>query len=176
MGTSSIRPGVAAAVVAVAVSALFTGAARATVSSGYAVTGAEYSATSTEGKFAGFATGGAGDDALWRADVLHQALTTSCLSAPAGCLITAGGSLGLVTRRGDTVTGAFTGGSITLVRQEPGCGKQVFHVVGQLTTSAGTAVFDVALTHYRVLIGTCQAVFATIGADPGDGIPGTLSF
>jgi hypothetical protein len=176
MGTHSIRLAAVVTVLAAAALALLPAAAGATISPTYAVSGAEYSATSTEGKFAGFANGSAGDTAFWNAEVVHQPLSSSCYSAPAGCAINSGGSIGLVTRGGDVVAGFFTGGSITLVRQSPGCGQQLFHVVGHLATSAGGAVFDVALTHYRVFLGSCVTVFATVGPDPVDGVPGTLSF
>jgi hypothetical protein len=172
----SIRLGALVGVVAAAALALLPGGAEATVSPTYAVSGAEYSATPTEGKFAGTANAGAGDAALWKADVLHQALSASCYSGPPGCPITAGGSITLVTSGGDIVSGSFTGGSITLVRRALGCGQQVFHVDGQLATSVGSADFNVALTHYRVFLGSCVTVFATVGPDPTDGIPGTLSF
>jgi hypothetical protein len=176
MGTHSIRLGAVVGVIAVAALALLPGAARATISPTYAVSGAEYSATSTEGRFAGTANGSTGDTGLWNADVIHQALSASCYSSPPGCAITAGGSIALVTSGGDIVSGSFTGGSITLVRQAQGCGQQVFHVDGHLATSAGSADFNVALTHYRVFLGSCVTVFATVGPDPADGIAGTLSF
>ena len=155
---------------------LLPGVAGASVSPTYSVSGAEYSATSTEGKFTGRAHGSAGDTALWNADVKHAPLSSSCFSGPPGCAVT-GGSVELVTSGGDVVSGAFTGGGITLVRQAAGCGKQIFHVVGHAATTAGAATFDVALTHYRTSIfGVCVTYSATVGSDLADGIPGTLSF
>jgi hypothetical protein len=112
--------------------------------------------TATEGKFAGFATGSRGDPCVWNADVIHEALSASSYLAATGCAIDPGGSILLVTSCGDIVGGFFTGGSITLVRQAPGCGRQIFHVVGHLATSGGSAVFDVALIHYRVFLGRCD--------------------
>ena len=176
MGKGSIRTAFIAATIVGAV-ALLPSVAGATVSPTYKVSGAEYSATSTEGKFSGYATGSAGDTALWNADVKHAVLSSGCISGPPGCAIVPGGSIALATSGGDRVAGSFTGGSITLVRQAAGCGRQIFHIVGQLTTNAGTATFDVALTHYRVSIfGACVTYSATVGSDVGDGIPGTLSF
>jgi hypothetical protein len=175
MGTHSLRLG-AAVVVAAAALSLLPGAAKATVSLTYAVSGVEYSATATEGKFAGFATGSGGDAGVWNADVIHEALSASCYLAATGCAIDPGGSILLVTSRGDIVGGFFAGGSITLVRQASGCGRQIFHVVGHLATSGGSAVFDVALIHYRVFLGGCLTISATVGPDSADGIPGTLSF
>jgi hypothetical protein len=112
---------------------------------------------------------------VWNVDVVHQALSSSCWTS--GCAIDPGGSISLATSRGDIVTGSFTAGSVKLVRQASGCGKQIFQVVGDLSTTKSSAVFDVALTHYRVMIfGSCISYSATIGADSADGIPGTLGF
>jgi hypothetical protein len=176
MGKGSIRFGLIVVVIAAGALALLPGVARATVSPTYRVSGAEYSATSTEGKFTGYAFGSTGDAAVWNADVEHAPLSASCYSSPPGCAIVPGGSIALVTSRGDSVGGAFTGGSIRLVRQAAGCGRQIFHIVGQLATTAGAATFDVALVHYRTWIGVCVTYSATVGADTADGIPGTLGF
>jgi len=174
MGKPSIRIGVIVAVAAAAL-ALLANVAGATVSPVYTVSGAEYSASSTEGKFAGYALGSAGDTAVWNADVKHQALSASCYAS--GCAIIAGGSIVLATSGSDSVAGSFTGGSITLLHQAAGCGKQIFHIVGQLTTTVGAATFEVALVHYRTSIfGSCVTYSATVGPDAADGIPGTLSF
>jgi hypothetical protein len=126
----------------------------------------EYSATSAEGKFVGYAVGRSGDAALWNADVRPEALSPSCY--PSGCLVLPGGSIALVASGGDSVRGSFTGDSITLIRQDSGCAKQIFHVVGEVETSFGdgTATFDVALTHYRKSIfGVCVTYGASIGPD-----------
>jgi hypothetical protein len=174
--TRSIHCGVLAVVVAVAALALLPASARASVSPTSTVSGAEYSATSTEGKFLGFSWGSTGETGFWRADIVHQPLSQTCYLTPTGCAIAPGGSILLATSSGEIVNGAFTGGSVTLVREAPGCGTQIFHVVGQLATSAGAAVFDVALIHNRVFFGGCLTVSATVGPDQADGIPGTLSF
>ena len=177
MGQGSVRRGAIVLGLVVGTLALVPGVAGATVSPAYAVSGAEYSATSTEGKFAGYAHGSTGDAAAWNADVKHAALSPTCLSEPLGCAIAPGGSVALVTSRGDRPGGSFTGGSITLVRQAYGCGRQIFHIVGQLATTVGPAALDVALVHYRTSIfGICVTYSATVGSDLADGIPGTLSF
>jgi hypothetical protein len=176
VGTRSTRCGALAVVLVVAALALLPATARASLSPLFTVSGAEYAATSTEGRFFGFARGSAGETGFWHADVLHQPLATTCYLTSTGCAVAAGGSILVVTSSGDIVSGAFTGGSITLVREAPGCGTLLFHVVGQLQTSAGSAVFDVALTHNRVFFGSCVTVSATVGPDQGDAIPGTLSF
>jgi len=176
VGTRSTRCGALAVVLVVAALALLPATARASVSPTFTISGAEYAATSTEGKFFGFARGSAGDTVFWHADVVHQPLSAACSLTSTGCAVAPGGSILVVTSSGDIVSGAFTGGSITLVREAPGCGTQLFHVVGQLQTSAGPAVFDVALTHNRVFFGSCVTVSATVGPDQGDAVPGTLSF
>ena len=66
----------------------------ATVSDTYTIRGAEYYATSTQGRFAGTASGNTGDTATWQATVNHTPLT-------------------------DTAT--ITGGSARLVDFAPGC-------------------------------------------------------
>jgi hypothetical protein len=177
MGTRSVQFGVLVGVAVATALALVPGVARATVSSTYRVSGVEYSATSAEGKFVGYAVGSSGDAALWNADVRHEALSASCYLS--GCVVLPGGSIALVTSGGDSVGGSFTGGSITFVRQDSGCAKQIFHVVGEVATSFGdgTATFDVALTHYRKSIfGVCVTYSATVGPDTTDGIPGALTF
>jgi hypothetical protein len=152
-----------------------TGAA-ADVSNTYSVNGVEVYATSTQGNFLGAGEGSSGDYAIWYATVIHQPLDVSCYSsAGPGCAVT-GGSFYLSATIGDTITGTFAGGSITLVAQATGCGNQEFHVVGALTTSHGAGTFDVALDHHRVSIfGRCVTYAATVGADAAAGIPGTVS-
>jgi hypothetical protein len=136
-------------------------AAAAATSSAYNVSGIELAATSTQGTFAGTAHGSEGDSAVWKAVVQHQALSSSCLAT--GCAISSGGSFSLLNNQLSTITGSFTGGSVTLVGQAPGCGRQEFDVVGNLATTAGAGVFDVTLTHYRVqLFGSCITYFATV--------------
>ncbi len=81
-----------------------------------------------------------------------------------------GGTLDLRNRfRGTTLTGSFTGGSITKRTSEPGCGEEVFFVDADLDvtlngTVPGTGhIEDLRLTHFRTLLdGACVTVFATV--------------
>jgi hypothetical protein len=133
----------------------------AAVSPSYTVSGVEVAATTTQGTFVGTAQGSTGDSAAWKAVVQHQELRSSCWTT--GCTITPGGSLSVVNDQLSTITGSFTGGSVTLISGASGCGIQTFHVVGNAATSVGARTFDVILTHYRVSIfGSCISYFATV--------------
>jgi hypothetical protein len=145
--------------VALAVLAL-PGTAAAAVSSAYSIRGIEIAATSTQGTFVGEGTGAAGDHAGWRATVVHQQLSSSCLTSSTGCAIT-GGTFELVNDQLDVLRGAFTGGGVRLLSQEAGCGVQRFRVTGSVLTPLGLGSFDVVLTHHRVSFFGCR----TVGAD-----------
>jgi hypothetical protein len=137
-------------------------AAAASVSSRYALTGYEYYATSTRGRFAGSATGNRGDTATWNAVVDHTALTTAATIT--------GGSATLATSRLVVISGTFTGGSVELVDQPSGCGIQRYAVNGTLgnvtrsdRTRDGTGTFAAILTHYRVsVLGSCTVYSASV--------------
>jgi hypothetical protein len=159
---------IAAAVLVVA------GAAGAAVSSQYAVTGVEVAATSTEGTFIGSGRGSGGDQLAWKTVVDHTQLSTN----PATPAAITGGSLTAVSFGNgslDTLTGTFTGGSVTYdtARSSPApCGNQVYDVAGNLALASGaatgTGTFSVYLTHYRIaLFGRCVTVGATVSGTPG---------
>ena len=157
---------IAAIVVLVLVLGLAT-AASAELSSSYSIEGVEIAATSTEGTFVGNGTGTNGDEAVWQAIVEHEVLSPICYSN-GGCAIT-GGTFALANEDVEAVNGTFASGSITLTRQAPGCGIQVFNVLGTLidvitpTTTGGTGTFAVTLTHFRTrLLGRCTTVFAKV--------------
>jgi hypothetical protein len=142
--------------------------AAASVSSSYSVTGVEIAATSTQGTFVGTALGVNGDEAVWEAVVAHQALTPGCYLSSGGCSIT-GGTFSLVNEQVETITGDFASGSINLISQAPGCGVQVFSVLGNLTdvstptATGGTGTFSVTLTHFRARYrGQCTTFFAKV--------------
>jgi hypothetical protein len=125
----------------------------------YAVSGAEYAATTTVGSFAGVAL--ASDDyGVWQAVVVHNPLPTTTGASTA---IT-GGTFSLEGRVRD-LAGGFTGGSVTLT-SDSACARQTFSVDGQLTLTAGgtgTADFAAQLTHYRIyLFGRCITYGATV--------------
>jgi hypothetical protein len=143
---------------------LAPGAAAATVSSKYAITGIETSfPTNNTSTFGGSARGSSGDVAVWSASVQHQSLANCPFGTGTSCAIT-GGSFSLRSSSGANVTDTFTNkGTVTPVSQQPGCGKQVFAVAGALATSAGPGSFTATLTHYRTsLFGACVPYFATI--------------
>jgi hypothetical protein len=147
------------AATALAVLALPAGASAA-LSSAYSIHGIEIAATSTQGTFVGTGTGTTGDHAGWKATVVHQQLSSSCLASATGCAIT-GGTFELANDQLDALRGTFTSGGVKLLSQAPGCGIQRFHVTGTVLTPLGLGVFDVGLTHYRVSFFGCR----TVGAD-----------
>ena len=137
-------------------------AAAATVSDTYSITGFEYYATATQGRFAGTATGASGDSATWRAIVDHTPLTTSAEIT--------GGSAVLLTSNLVAVRGTFSGGSVSIVSEEAGCGNQIYDVAGTLSNVTrsdsprkGSGTFSATLTHYRVSVfGSCQVYSASV--------------
>src|SRR5215211_7900666 len=120
-------------------------ASAATVSSSYDIFGYEYYATSTQGRFAGTATGSSGDSGTWNAVIDHTPLTTTATIT--------GGYADLVTSNFVRIHGSFASGSATLVAEEEGCGTQTYDVVGKLkkvtrsdSHRRGTGTFEATLT------------------------------
>jgi hypothetical protein len=152
---TTVAAGLAAAALVV------TGIAAAAISSTYAVAGIEVAATSTQGTFVGSGAGSGGDKLVWKAVVDHTPLGPNATIT--------GGSLAALSH-GDglsTLTGTFTGGTVTLVVSGLPCGNQVYDVDGTLDLASGDAVgtgtFDAQLTHYRVsLFGRCITFAATV--------------
>ena len=130
------------------------------------VVGAEISATSTQGVFVGTAC--CALPGSWYAKVDHGLLSSS----PGGTASITGGVFDLYTAQNftpETLTGAFTGGTITTVNTGPSCTNQVYQVAGTLGSvslggqKGGTGSFTAVLTHYRISIfGSCVSYFATI--------------
>jgi len=151
-----------AVIVAMAV-AVSSAAAATGLSTAYAVAGIETSIpTNNTSTFAGAAVGSGGDAAVWKASVVHQALSNCPFGSNTSCAIT-GGFFSLASSSGARLTGSFTSGSVTPVSQQTPCGKQVFGIAGALATTSGPASFTARLTHYRTLLfGTCITYFATI--------------
>jgi hypothetical protein len=150
--------------VVVAIAVAVPGAAAATgLSTAYAVAGLETSIpTNNTSTFAGAAVGSSGDAAVWKASVVHQALSNCPFGTNTSCAIT-GGLFSLTSSSGAQLTGSFTGGSVTPVSQQTPCGRQIFGVAGTLATTSGPASLTATLTHYRTLLfGTCITYFATI--------------
>jgi hypothetical protein len=135
------------------------------------ISGHEYYYTSTDGKFAGTASGTLPGD--WNADVQHTKL---CLSCTPTATIT-GGSFSVATTLGGIptlVTGKFTGGTVQVINKGANCTNQTFAVdgilgsVGPWYSGHGTGTFTAILTHYRTsILGRC----VTYGAS----VKGTLS-
>lgn len=142
--------------------ALPMSAAAATVSESYAITGYEYFATSTQGRFAGTARGSSGDRATWNAVVNHTPLTTTSTIT--------GGYADLATSNLVHVHGLFTGGTVTQTGGFTGCTNQTYDVVGTLGTvtrsdsnTTGTGSFSATLTHYRTSVfGRCVVYSASV--------------
>lgn len=156
-------------IIVVVLAFVFPTIAAALLSDSYSLEGVEIAATSTQGTFVGTGTGTNGDEAVWQAIVEHQPLSPGCSSSTFGCAIRAGGTFSLVNQDVEAVDGTFASGSITLITQAPGCGIQVFSVVGTLTdvttltTTGGVGTFAVTLTHFRAqFLGRCTTFFAKV--------------
>jgi hypothetical protein len=126
------------------------------------ITGHEYYFTSTDGRFAGTASGSL--PGAWNADVRHTPL---CLSCTPTATIT-GGSFSLATTY-TLVTGRFTGGTVQVINRGANCTNQTFDVegilgnVGRWYTGTGTGRFSVILTHYRRrILGSCVSYAASV--------------
>lgn len=146
--------GVLAAAAVVAVPA----AASADTGTLYQVTGTEIAFTSTEGHFVGYALGSDQSAGAFDAVVDHQPLGTT--SSPA---ITGGTfSLGALGPSGVTsLTGTFSGGTITPENPGANCTNQTFAVDGTVSLAGGgTGTFDVTLTHHRFRLFTACITYA----------------
>jgi hypothetical protein len=132
------------------------------LSTGYAISGIETSfPTGNTSTFAGGAIGSGGDLATWNASVVHQSLSNCPFGSGTSCTIS-GGTFALDGSAGQ-LAGTFSGGTVTPLTQQPGCGTQSFAVGGTLTTTNGPGTFTATLTHYRTLLfGRCLPYFATI--------------
>src|SRR5438105_9278503 len=114
------------------------------------IAGAEVYATSTEGRFAGAATGSL--PGSWFIDVTHDPLTTTTPRIT-------GGSFSLTTAVNGqlaTVRGNFAGGSVTQTGGFSGCTNQTYALAGTLANvgtpasgQSGTGSFTAVLPHYR---------------------------
>jgi hypothetical protein len=147
---------VAALAAALAAVALGTASGASAQTYTDSISGYEYYATSTDGKFAGTASGPL--PGTWNADVQHTPL---CLSCKPTATITAG-SFSLDTVIGyvpTVVSGTFTGGTVQWTNPTTGCANQTFAVNGDLTN--GT--FSATLTHYRhSVFGYCVTYAASV--------------
>ena len=156
----------AAAVTAVGLVVLPAAAVAAPASKTFQIKGVELAFTSTRATFVGYGEGSASEGSAWKAVVDHTPLSSQPASITGGRFSM--GTLSLAPSA-DFAVGTFTGGTITEVDPGVGCTKQTFRVSGTAgnvstsTTSGGSGVFDVLLTHHRSsFFGNCVTYAATV--------------
>lgn len=131
------------------------------------LSGVEYWASSTQGRFTGRASGQL--PGVWNATVNHTVL--SLASTPTARIT--GGTFELATSIGGLptlVTGTFLpGGTVNVINPGTGCTNQTFAVRGPLGnvglwySGTGTGAFAVTLTHYRLRVfGSCITYSASV--------------
>ena len=131
------------------------------------VSGVEYWASSTQGRFTGVASGQL--PGVWNATVNHTPL--SLASTPTAAIT--GGRFELATSVGGLptlVTGTFLpAGTVNVINPGTGCTNQTFAVQGPLGSvgpwygGTGTGTFAVTLTHYRSRVfGSCITYSASV--------------
>ena len=130
------------------------------------ISGYEYAFTSTDGKFAGKASGML--PGSWNADVHHTPL---CLSCTPTATIT-GGSFSLATTHNGfpaLVSGAFVGGKVRVTNVGSNCSNRTFAIngildnVGWWSSGGGSGTFIATLTHYRhSVFGSCVTYGASV--------------
>jgi hypothetical protein len=126
------------------------------------IRGYEYFFTSTDGRFAGSASGALAGS--WDADVRHTPLCRSC--TPTATIT--GGSFSLATPY-TFATGTFTGGTVQLTNPGANCSNETFDVegilgsVGRWYSGSGSGTFSATLTHYRrSVFGSCVTYGASV--------------
>ena len=149
-------------VVAAAALVISPAAAIAAPTSSDSVSGLEYAATSTQGRFVGIASGAL--PGVWSVTVDHTPLGTSAAIS--------GGDFHLATRLDGTltaVTGDFTAGTVRQLPGFTGCVNQRYAVhgflgnVGAGAARHGTGTLNATLTHYRTKIfGQCLTYSASV--------------
>ena len=149
MSTCRTLATVAFAVVATLVP---TAAAAATSSYSESFSGTEIvPVSSVRGTFVGVANGEL--RGVWRAQIVHQPLSTGTTVAVTG------GSFSVVGGLAKRVSGPVTGGSVTVVNRGSHCTSQTYRV--SVTFAGGS--FDGTLTHFRrSILGRCIVYAATI--------------
>lgn len=142
------------------------GVASAVQNANDTISGLEYSATSTRGKFVGTADGELPGG--WNIDVRHTKLCVSCSTT---ARIT-GGTFQLATKARQVltlITGSFSGGKVEVVRAGAHCTAQAFVVdgvlgnVGPWHRGKGNGTFRATLTHFRrSVFGRCLTYAASV--------------
>jgi hypothetical protein len=144
--------------VVVAAAALLAPASAAAATYGDSVSGVEIGFTSTQGTFTGVATGML--PGHWTAVVQHTPLSPNATIT--------GGTFRLATilnGSATTITGLFTGGTVTRTNAGLYCTNQTYAVNGVLGSVAGsgTGTFVATLTHYRTrILGACVSYSASV--------------
>jgi hypothetical protein len=156
----------AAAVTAVGLVVLPAAAMAAPASTTFQIKGVELAFTSMRGTFVGYGHGPASEGSAWKAVVNHTPLSSQPASITGGRFSM--GTLSLAPSA-DFVVGTFTGGTIRKVSAGAGCTNQTFRFSGTVgnvstsTTSGGSGVFAVLLTHRRSsFFGNCVTYAATV--------------
>jgi|SRR5580704_84682 hypothetical protein len=136
--------------------------ALAATTSSDSISGYEYAATSTQGRFVGIASGAL--PGAWSVTVDHTPLGTSATIT--------GGTFHLATHLDGTLTavaGDFTGGTVTQLSGFTGCVNQRYAVngvlgdVGSGSVRSGTGALVATLTHHRTKIfGHCVTYSASV--------------
>jgi len=136
--------------------------ALAATTSSDSISGYEYAATSTQGRFVGIASGAL--PGAWSVTVDHTPLGTSATITD--------GTFHLATHLDGTltaVTGDFTGGTVTQLSGFTGCVNQRYAVngvlgdVGSGSVGSGIGTFVATLTHHRTKIfGHCVTYSASV--------------
>ena len=134
----------------------------AATTSSDSISGLEYAATSTQGRFVGIASGAL--PGTWSVTVDHTPLGTSATIT--------GADFHLATDLHGTltaVTGDFTGGTVRQLSGFTGCVSRRYAVTGVLggvgfgSGGHGTGTFAVTLTHYRTeIFGRCVTYSASV--------------
>jgi len=155
-------PIVAAAALVISPAAAMAASTSQAAASSDSVSGLEYAAASTQGRFVGIASGAL--PGAWSVTVDHTPLGTSAAIT--------GGDFHLATRLHGTltaVTGDFTAGTVRQLSGFTGCVDQRFAVhgvldkVGSGAARRGTGTLDATLTHYRITIfGQCLTYSASV--------------
>jgi hypothetical protein len=130
------------------------------------INGFEYSYTSTDGRFAGTASGFLAG--LWSVDVKHSPLCLSCTTTATitGGSFTIGTTLNFIP---SPVTGRIASGTIHVVKRGASCTKQTFLLQGDLDSVGrgqgpnGSGTMTATLTHYRrSVLGRCVTYAAAV--------------
>src|SRR5262249_16041389 len=131
------------------------------------INGLEYSHTSTDGRFAGTASGALAG--LWNVNVKHSPL---CLSCTTTATITPGGfTIGTTRRNTPTpVPAPIAAGTIHVVKRGASCTKQTFLIQGDLDSVGqvgqgdnGSGTMTATLIHYRrSVLGRCVTYAAGV--------------